>query len=97
MPFQGRASSAWGFGLSASTRRDDLCSVPERFGRFGASWYSDPGKVHRDLLTRRVMDSPQPPRVMIDFLDLGLCNDGRSIGLPAQITSEIIFKDMSVP
>lgn len=61
----------WGFGLSVYTRRDDLCSVPGRFGwdgGYGTSWYSDPGEGFTGiLLTQRMMDSPQPPRVMTDF------------------------------
>jgi CubicO group peptidase (beta-lactamase class C family) len=61
----------WGFGLSVYTRRDDLCSVPGRFGwygGYGTSWYSDPREGFTGiLLTQRMMDSPQPPRVMTDF------------------------------
>ncbi|MEH2495183.1 CubicO group peptidase (beta-lactamase class C family) [Bradyrhizobium sp. AZCC 1678] len=61
----------WGFGLSVYTGRDDLCSVPGRFGWFGGygtSWYSDPRESFTGiLLTQRMMESPQPPRVMTDF------------------------------
>jgi CubicO group peptidase (beta-lactamase class C family) len=61
----------WGFGLSVYTGRDDLCSVPGRFGWFsgyGTSWYSDPRESFTGiLLTQRMMESPQPPRVMTDF------------------------------
>jgi CubicO group peptidase (beta-lactamase class C family) len=61
----------WGFGLSVYTGRDDLCSVPGRFGWFGGygtSWYSDPQESFTGiLLTQRMMESPQPPRVMTDF------------------------------
>jgi CubicO group peptidase (beta-lactamase class C family) len=61
----------WGFGLSVYTGRDDLCSVPGRFGWFGGygtSWYSDPRESFSGiLLTQRMMESPQPPRVMTDF------------------------------
>jgi len=61
----------WGFGLSVYTSRDDLCSVPGRFGwygGYGTSWYSDPREGFTGiLLTQRMMDSPQPPRVMTDF------------------------------
>lgn len=35
----------WGFGLSVITRRDDIASVPGRFGwdgGLGTSWFSDP-------------------------------------------------------
>jgi CubicO group peptidase (beta-lactamase class C family) len=61
----------WGMGLSVFTRRDDLCNVPGRFGwdgGYGTSWYSDPKEnLTGILLTQRLMDSPQPPRVMADF------------------------------
>jgi CubicO group peptidase (beta-lactamase class C family) len=61
----------WGLGLSVFTRRDDLCSLPGRFGwdgGCGTSWYSDPSEnLTGILLTQRMMDSPQPPAVMADF------------------------------
>jgi CubicO group peptidase (beta-lactamase class C family) len=61
----------WGFGLSVYTGRDDLAHVPGRFGWFGGygtSWYSDPRESFTGiLLTQRMMESPQPPRVMADF------------------------------
>jgi CubicO group peptidase (beta-lactamase class C family) len=61
----------WGFGLSVLTKRDDLSTTPGRFGwdgGYGTSWYSDPREqLTGILLTQRVIDSPQPPRVMADF------------------------------
>jgi CubicO group peptidase (beta-lactamase class C family) len=64
----------WGFGLSVFTRRDDLCSVPGRFGwdgGYGTSWYSDPKEnLTGILLTQRMMDSPQPPAALADFWTL---------------------------
>ena len=61
----------WGMGLSVFTARDDLCSVPGRFGwdgGYGTSWYSDPKEnLTGILLTQRMMDSPQPPAVLRDF------------------------------
>jgi CubicO group peptidase (beta-lactamase class C family) len=61
----------WGFGLSVFTRRDHLCNVPGRYGwegGYGTSWYSDPKEsLTGILLTQRLMDSPQAPRVMADF------------------------------
>jgi CubicO group peptidase (beta-lactamase class C family) len=58
-------------GVSVFTRRDDLSHVPGRFGwdgGYGTSWYSDPNEnLTGILLTQRMMDSPQPPRVMVDF------------------------------
>lgn len=62
---------SWGMGLSVFTKRDDLCNGPGRFGwdgGYGTSWYSDPKEnLTGILLTQRLMDSPQPPRVMVDF------------------------------
>lgn len=64
----------WGFGLSVFTRRDDLAGRPGRYGwdgGYGTSWYSDPGEgLTGILLTQRMMDSPQPPRAMVDFWTL---------------------------
>jgi CubicO group peptidase (beta-lactamase class C family) len=61
----------WGMGLSVFTKRDDLCNVPGRFGwdgGYGTSWYSDPREqLTGILLTQRMMDSPEPPRAMVDF------------------------------
>jgi CubicO group peptidase (beta-lactamase class C family) len=64
----------WGFGLSVFTKRDDLAGRPGRYGwdgGYGTSWYSDPGEgLTGILLTQRMMDSPQPPRAMVDFWTL---------------------------
>jgi CubicO group peptidase (beta-lactamase class C family) len=61
----------WGMGLSVCSRRDDLYNVPGRFGwdgGYGTSWYSDPKEnLTGVLLTQRLMESPQPPRVFVDF------------------------------
>jgi CubicO group peptidase (beta-lactamase class C family) len=61
----------WGFGMSVFTRRDDLSATPGSFGwdgGYGTSWYSDPKEnLTGILLTQRMMDSPQPPRAMLDF------------------------------
>ena len=61
----------WGFGVSVVTRRDDLSSVPGRYGwdgGFGTPWSSDPTEqVVAILLTQRLSDSPSPPRVYLDF------------------------------
>jgi CubicO group peptidase (beta-lactamase class C family) len=38
-------TNGWGFGVSVVTRRDDIASVPGRFGwvgSLGTSWFSDP-------------------------------------------------------
>ncbi len=61
----------WGFGLSVFTRRDDLSAVPGRFGwdgGFGTSAYADPREnLIGILLTQRMMESPEPPKVFLDF------------------------------
>jgi CubicO group peptidase (beta-lactamase class C family) len=49
----------WGFGVSVVTRRDDIASVPGRFGwdgSLGTSWFSDPKEdLVGIVLTQRVM------------------------------------------
>jgi CubicO group peptidase (beta-lactamase class C family) len=61
----------WGFGLSVITRRDDLAAMPGRYGwdgGYGTSWYVDPKEgMVGILMTQRVMDSPSPPGVFLDF------------------------------
>jgi CubicO group peptidase (beta-lactamase class C family) len=61
----------WGFGLSVFAGLDDPNAAPGRFGwdgGYGTSWYSDPQtQLTGILLTQRMMDSPQPPRVFTDF------------------------------
>jgi CubicO group peptidase (beta-lactamase class C family) len=68
--FLGKARG-WGFGLSVFTGMDDPQASPGRFGwdgGYGTSWYSDPhGQLTGILLTQRLMDSPEPPRVFTDF------------------------------
>ncbi len=64
----------WGFGMSVVTRRDDLAAVPGRFGwdgGLGTSGYSDPREdMVGILMTQRLMDSPELPRVFLDFWTL---------------------------
>ncbi len=64
-------SRGWGFGLSVFTRRDDLASVPGRFGwdgGYGTSWYADPKEdLIGILMTQRAWDSPSAPAVYLDF------------------------------
>ena len=61
----------WGFGVSIFTRRDDLASVPGRFGwdgGYGTSWYVDPKEdLVGILMTQRLLDSPTHPLVFVDF------------------------------
>ena len=64
-------NSGWGFGVAVTTRRDDLAAVPGRFGwngGVGTSGYADPTEdLVGILMTQRLMDSPDPPRVFRDF------------------------------
>ncbi len=68
------ANRSWGFGMAVETKRDELFRTPGRFGwdgGFGTSAYTDPAEgVIGILLTQRMMDSPQPPRVFSDFWTL---------------------------
>jgi CubicO group peptidase (beta-lactamase class C family) len=51
----------WGFGVSVVTRRDDIASVPGRFGwdgSLGTSWFCDPKEdLVGILLTQRFISS----------------------------------------
>jgi CubicO group peptidase (beta-lactamase class C family) len=64
-------SYGWGFGVSVVTRRDDVASVPGRYGwdgGLGTSWYSDPREdMITILMTQRAWTSPSPPNVCLDF------------------------------
>jgi len=57
----------WGFGVSVVTRRDDIASVPGRYGwdgGMGTSWYSDPTEeMVTILMTQCFFASPNPPNV----------------------------------
>jgi CubicO group peptidase (beta-lactamase class C family) len=60
----------WGFGLAVTTRRGDF-GAPGRFGwdgGVGTSGYTDPAEdLIGVLMTQRMMDSPQWPKVFSDF------------------------------
>jgi CubicO group peptidase (beta-lactamase class C family) len=69
MFFEG--TSSWGFGLAVDIQRNSLSTVPGRFGwtgGLGTSAYTDP---HNQLVgmvfTQRMLDSPDPPGVFVDF------------------------------
>jgi CubicO group peptidase (beta-lactamase class C family) len=66
--------SGWGFGMSVDVRRDNLSTVPGRFGwngGYGTSGYTDPKEdLIGILMTQRLMDSPIPPPVFRDFWTL---------------------------
>jgi len=63
--------SSWGFGVGIDTRRTHIYENPGRFGwtgGFGTTAYVDPLEgLIGILLTQRMMDSPDPPRVFTDF------------------------------
>lgn len=67
-------SHGWGFGLSVSTRRDTLASVPGRFGwdgGLGTSWYADPEEeMIGILMSQCAWGSGIPPAVCQDFWTL---------------------------
>ena len=60
-------SMGWGFGVSIITRRDNIASVPGRYGwdgGLGTSWYSDPKEeMVIILMTQSAWSSPKPPNV----------------------------------
>jgi CubicO group peptidase (beta-lactamase class C family) len=64
-------SASWGMGGAVVTRRTDLCTTPGRYGwdgGYGTSAHLDPAEdMAGVLMTTRMMDSPQPPRVFTDF------------------------------
>lgn len=63
--------ASWGMGNAVVTRRTSLSTTPGRFGwdgGYGTSGHSDPAEdMVGILMTQRMMDSPQPPRVFADF------------------------------
>ncbi|MDF2684014.1 MAG: serine hydrolase [Brevibacillus sp.] len=63
--------SSWGFGVGINTRRNNLWSTPGRFGwdgGVGTSGYTDPAEnMIGILMTQRLMQSPEPPGVFVDF------------------------------
>ncbi len=67
-------SHGWGFGLSVTTRREDIAGSVGKFGwdgGMGTSWYSDPCEdIVTVLMTQRLWDSPSPPPVCLDFWTL---------------------------
>ncbi|MFL6260037.1 MAG: serine hydrolase domain-containing protein [Thermoanaerobaculia bacterium] len=66
--------STWGFGVAVDILRRDLFHTPGRFGwtgGFGTTAYTDPAKEMIGILfTQRMMDSPEPPKVFVDFWTL---------------------------
>ncbi len=68
------AHSSWGLGFAVDIRREEIYHSPGRFGwtgGFGTTAYIDPAQdLIGILLTQRMMDSPDPPRVFTDFWTL---------------------------
>jgi CubicO group peptidase (beta-lactamase class C family) len=69
-----RKYRSWGFGMSVDIQRDEVFHVPGRFGwdgGLGTSAYTDPTEgMIGILLTQRLMESPEPPRIFTDFWTL---------------------------
>ena len=63
--------ASWGMGGAVVTRRTDLFATPGRFGwdgGCGTSAHLDPLEdMVGVLMTQRMMESPEPPRVFRDF------------------------------
>ncbi|WP_027932461.1 serine hydrolase domain-containing protein [Amycolatopsis thermoflava] len=60
----------WGFGLSMTTARDDIASVPGRFGwdgGLGTSWFSDPKEDLVGILLTQKAGFPQYNNLYLDF------------------------------
>jgi len=66
--------SSWGFGVAVDIRREQIFHTPGRFGwtgGLGTTAYTDPAEgMIGILLTQRLMDSPEPPKVFLDFWTL---------------------------
>lgn len=66
--------ASWGLGMAVDIRRDEIYHNPGRYGwdgGFGTSAYIDPAEgMIGILLTQRLMDSPEPPKVFADFWTL---------------------------
>jgi CubicO group peptidase (beta-lactamase class C family) len=65
---------SWGLGMAVDIRRDQIYRTPGRFGwdgGLGTSAYTDPAEAMIGiLLTQRLMDAPEPPKVFSDFWTL---------------------------
>src|SRR2546430_11787938 len=67
-------SHGWGFGMSVVTRRDDVASVPGRYGWDGGMGTSSDSDRREEmvtiLMTQQSWTSPRPPNVCLDFWTL---------------------------
>jgi CubicO group peptidase (beta-lactamase class C family) len=68
------AHSSWGLGMAVDIGRNEIFHNPGRFGwngGFGTTAYTDPREGMIGILfTQRMMDSPEPPKVLTDFWTL---------------------------
>jgi CubicO group peptidase (beta-lactamase class C family) len=66
--------SSWGLGMAVDIARKEIFHTPGRFGwtgGFGTTAYTDPAEGMIGILfTQRMMDSPEPPKVFMDFWTL---------------------------
>lgn len=66
--------SSWGLGMAVDIARRDIFHYPGRFGwtgGFGTTAYIDPAQEMIGILfTQRMMDSPEAPKVFVDFWTL---------------------------
>ena len=66
--------SSWGLGVAVDIARREIFHTPGRFGwtgGLGTSAYTDPAEGMIGIIfTQRLMDSPEPPKVFMDFWTL---------------------------
>lgn len=68
------SGTSWGLGMAVQIKRDQIYGTPGRFGwdgGLGLSAYTDPAEnMIGILMTQRLVDSPEPPKVYTDFWTL---------------------------
>jgi CubicO group peptidase (beta-lactamase class C family) len=66
--------SSWGLGVAVDIRRTEIFHTPGRFGwtgGLGTTAYTDPAEEMIGILfTQRMMESPEAPKVFVDFWTL---------------------------
>ena len=66
--------SSWGLGMEVNMQRDQIFRTPGRFGwngGFGTTAYTDPREGMIGILfTQRMMESPELPKIFVDFWTL---------------------------
>ena len=85
--------SSWGLGMAVDIRRSEIYHTPGRYGWTGGTGttaYIDPAEGMIGILfTQRMMDSPEPPKILHRLLDHGL----RSDGIVSKETPSILDKE----